>query len=120
MRTFIDETGMEWTAWEVRPGLALAGVIERRSGADRRGSPPPDPVIERRGWRDRRRQAARLARVLGATIAAGWLVFQMGGVRRRLTPVPPGWEQLADRELAALCRRAAPAPVAAALAPELG
>jgi hypothetical protein len=108
MRVFVDENGAEWTAWEVRPGLTLSEQVERRGAGDRRVSAAPDPVIERRRG-DRRVATRRLARGLGAALVGGWLAFQAGALRRRLVPVPQGWEHLSDAELADLCRRAAPA-----------
>jgi hypothetical protein len=50
------------------------------------------------------------------TVAAGngntggriesWLTFESGTARRRLTPIPNGWERATDDELAALCSTA--------------
>jgi len=39
-------------------------------------------------------------------VPAGWLAFEGGGVRKRLTPIPPGWEQCDDTALEALCASA--------------
>jgi hypothetical protein len=110
MRVFIDRSGVEWTAWEVRPGATRFGGAERRGGPDRRVMAAPDPVIERRRGPDRRAPARRLAVGLAVALAGGWLAFQAGPIRRRLAPAPEGWQQLADAELAALCDRAAAAP----------
>lgn len=101
--------GAEWTVWEVRPGQFIVGAPEQRSGQDRRVAPAPDPVIERRRRADRRIQAQRSAVGVGVDLARGWLTFQSGAVRRRLAPIPSGWQELPDVELAVLCRSAAPA-----------
>lgn len=42
--------------------------------------------------------------------AAGWLAFQTGDERRRLTPIPEGWEHCTDAQLARMCARARPTP----------
>ena len=109
MRVFADATGAEWIVWEVRPEKVLFGRVERRVGTDRRLLGAPDPVIERRRAAERRTGApGQEERVLPS--AGGWLAFQSGTTRRRLVPVPPGWRDLSDDELAALCHRATPAP----------
>jgi hypothetical protein len=110
MRVFVDENGAEWTAFEVRPGLTLPEQTERRRAGDRRVSAAPEPVIERRWRGDRRVATRRLARGIGAALVGGWVAFQAGPQRRRLAPVPDGWQRLSDAELAGLCRQAAPAP----------
>ena len=45
---------------------------------------------------------------LNPDLARGWLSFESGNDRRRLAPIPSGWETVDDEELAALCRRALP------------
>jgi hypothetical protein len=110
MRVFLDDAGSEWVVWEVRPEKALFGRVDRRVGIDRRLVAAPDPVIERRLGIERRVRTRRLDRARGAEGLGGWLAFQCGTTRRRLVPVPPGWRELPDAELVALCRRAAPAP----------
>jgi len=36
----------------------------------------------------------------------GWLCFESGIAKRRLTPVPPGWSAMSDRDVLGLLRRA--------------
>ena len=36
----------------------------------------------------------------------GWLTFESGDDRRRLAPIPDGWERASDEQLQALCARA--------------
>ena len=50
------------------------------------------------------------ARDLSPELADGWLSFDCGLDRRRLAPIPSGWESLDDEELAELCRRAVSTP----------
>lgn len=38
----------------------------------------------------------------------GWLVFESPRERRRLSPVPRGWEELPDQRLLHLCEQARP------------
>ena len=106
MRTFVDEQGTEWTAWEVRPGVGSLARPERRAG-DRRRETAPEPVVERRRTPDRRVRASR-ARAALVPRNAGWLAFQAGTVRRRLVPIPSDWDEMSDVELRALCRSATP------------
>jgi hypothetical protein len=41
--------------------------------------------------------------------ANGWLTFESGHEKRRLAPVPPGWDRLPPARLELLCRLAQPA-----------
>lgn len=40
------------------------------------------------------------------TLRRGWLTFEAGPRRRRLAPIPDGWEDASDAELSAYCARA--------------
>ena len=87
-REFLDESGARWEVWEVKPAL-----IERRLLADA-------PVeIDRRTTPRKRAPVADDLRF-------GWLVFQSSAVKRRLAPVPQGWERLDDPGLRELLGRA--------------
>ena len=87
-REFRDESGAEWEVWEVRPAL-----VERRILNDA----PMDA--------DRRTTSHRRAPVAD-DLRFGWLVFQSGSAKRRLAPVPTGWEKLDRDGLTALLTRA--------------
>jgi hypothetical protein len=41
--------------------------------------------------------------------AEGWLCFECGDDRRRLSPIPKGWARASDATLEAYCRSATPA-----------
>jgi hypothetical protein len=99
--------GVLWQVWSVIPGIRQDD--ERRRGRDRRS---PDPVFRYRGP-DRRVSADRRGHTtaVSAGFAAGWLVFQAPHERRRLAPIPPGWENLSSDDLARLCERASPVPL---------
>ena len=95
-RTFTDSAGRYWEVWTVHP----ANVERRRDESDE--------ALTLRVERERRRE--RQYRVkLGTDWANGWLAFQTGDEKRRLTPIPGGWESASDRELEALCESAVPA-----------
>lgn len=103
LRSFTAPDGSKWQAWEVVPPrrfdpprlgerrgqdvLRYTGP-ERRKGERRRAPPPPE--------------------VVAPGYERGWLCFQWGKQKRRLAPVPDGWEGRADAELVELWRRARP------------
>jgi len=47
-------------------------------------------------------------RVLPDAMADGWLCFESGALKRRLHPIPRGWESWSEDELRMRCRLAAP------------
>src|SRR5919201_2682500 len=75
-RTFVDDSGIRWTVWEVQPEWA-----ERRS-AERRTSQATRPSAEeRRSGRDRRGapDPSEVRVPLSAGLGSGWLVFESPG-----------------------------------------
>jgi hypothetical protein len=108
-RSFTDQTGREWQAWDVMPERT-----DRRVTADRRSSPNSDrrSQSDRREAGNRRRNQRRLVpdrravsrqpSRLPRSYADGWLCFECGSEKRRLVPVPNGWDRLPDEELAHL------------------
>lgn len=104
LRTFLSSKGVLWHVWSVIPGSRQED--ERRRGYERRS---PDPVLaykgpERRAGADRRRRAT----LFSAALAAGWLTFESPTERRRLMPIPPGWDASSDARLEQLCNQAQP------------
>lgn len=97
-KAFVDAQRRRWDVWDVHPA-----AIERRTGLDRRRAPRADRP-ERRVQVERRRMR------LAPELRQGWLCFECAGERRRLAPIPSGWELLPEPELAVLCLRATPAP----------
>jgi hypothetical protein len=90
-RTFRDDEGREWDAWEVVPT-----AVERRlarNGATRRA------MAERR-----RVQQNRV--LVPDELQRGWLAFQSGTDRKRLTPIPRGWAEMSEAALNDLLKRA--------------
>lgn len=103
-RIFRDDQGTEWTVIGVVPKAS-----DRRAGEDRRRTVAPDVVVERRRAPDRRLRSRARALLTGG-LEGGWLCFLAGDVRRRIAPIPSGWEGLSDRELAQLLARAVVVP----------
>ena len=107
-RTFVDDTGVPWNVWEVRPQWG-----ERRTGTDRRTRSADDegvdpPVLEQRRGADRRQGGASSVRrvKLANGFSGGWLIFESGEERRRLSPIPNDWQSAPPEELSAFCSRA--------------
>ncbi len=89
VRSVLDAAGVEWQVWEVRPSWA-----GRRTPAE--GMPPVGPPRPS----------------LAPHLEAGWLAFQSPrGERRRIVPIPEGWEALDDPGLLRLLTRAEVQPV---------
>ena len=107
-RAFTDAAGTDWQVWAVTPQWA-----DRRSAVPRRSRSIDDPdvdppVIEHRRQPDRRQgrpDQFRRVRLAGG-LENGWLAFESSGERRRLAPIPAGWEAVSERELDQLCRSA--------------
>ena len=107
-RSFVDKTGVPWDVWEVRPQWA-----DRRTNGDRRQRSVDDegvdpPVLEQRRGRDRRQSENNGQRrvKLANGFSGGWLIFESGAERRRLSPIPTDWESAPPDQLSALCSRA--------------
>jgi hypothetical protein len=94
-REFMDSCRVEWSVWFV-----AASRSERRERDTRRS--------EERAKGDRRRrcEARPLRMRVSAPMAGGWLCFESATEKRRLMPVPPGWQRMSDRGLEELCARA--------------
>lgn len=94
-REFRDPFGIRWEVWEVQPAL-----LERRTGADGTSADLD------------RRTTARKRAPVAHELRFGWLVFEAEGAegseasKRRLAPVPSGWEKLDDEGLSGLLARA--------------
>jgi len=110
-RRFKDRQGKLWDVWQVHPSQAerrfsqrrqnqeeLTDTAQRRSGLDRRESETPH---SRKGDPAHRPLVA-------AEFAYGWLCFETFGEKRRLAPVPEGWERADDETIEQWCRVAKP------------
>ncbi len=100
-RTFVDTTGTEWQAWDIIPQLG-----ERRSAVvDRRMVSVP-PAADRRNHVRRVGPSKRAS--LRGIYAQGWLCFDSGIEKRRLSPIPNDWATCGEDELEAYVRSAEP------------
>ena len=90
-RTFTDSGGRRWEVWLVTPAAAERRKVDRRAG--RGQSEMPGGLAERRHTPDRRRSPYRRQVVVASEFTDGWLCFESDGEKRRLAPVPPGWDQ---------------------------
>jgi hypothetical protein len=101
-RTFVDSNGAYWQVWDSQP----TRVERRLRGSDRRNHKPfVWTGSERRNGTDRRMTAQRRI-TLNEGYGAGWLTFESLDEKRRLIPIPSGWEALSQTELRLLCAKA--------------
>ncbi len=99
-RTFEDSAGTEWQVWDVVPRLT-----ERRLGeTDRRVDITPIAFADRR--RDERRLSNNHRTVLRGQYAHGWLCFDNGQDKKRLSPIPTDWTGVDEHTLEAYLRAA--------------
>jgi hypothetical protein len=80
LRGFTDSTGVEWRVWEVFPTQA--------------GFTTPSEVLTQKP--------------LLPAFANGWLCFESAHQKRRLAPIPQGWEFHDGPRLEQMCREADP------------
>jgi hypothetical protein len=101
-RTFVDKDGAYWQVWDSQPSK-----VERRlSGDDRRHLRHlPWGGSERRSGNDRRSVNQRRI-TLSSGYGRGWLTFESLVEKRRLVPIPSGWEHASNSLLRALCEQA--------------
>ena len=110
LREFTDTTGRVWQAWNTVPGNPHEAVMfatsarllaesDRRVTGEYRNTPGGhvSPGLEQ-----------------------GWLTFQAGEDKRRLSPIPTDWATATDAELARYLERAAPVHLSDAAARLLG
>lgn len=103
-RTFTDPRGIRWEVWLVLPAAAERRAAERRVLADRRRESRA-VAKERRVAVDRRHYTHRRLGV-APVFSNGWLCFESDEEKRRLAPVPPGWDNADAGELQAWCQAA--------------
>ena len=79
--------GRAWDVWEVYPS-----AVEQRMSGEYPAVDGGAPTPEKREVRIR----------VPSALQDGWLAFQSGTDRRRLTPIPERWVTLDDAELVRL------------------
>lgn len=101
-RTFVDRTGSYWQVWDSQPTR-----VERRLTTGDRRQPRYRPWggTERRVGEDRRVVSQRRI-MLSEGYGGGWLTFESLTEKRRLIPIPSGWEEMSNEELRVLCQKA--------------
>lgn len=104
-RIFTDSTGSEWQVWDIVPQLS-----ERRDSGERerRVAIVPIEFADRRragGGMSRRQTVARRA-LLRGSYSQGWLCFDNGSEKRRLTPIPNDWTTCSDELIETYMRHA--------------
>ena len=81
LRGFKDPAGVEWRVWEVIPSKAGMETSSRTQARTSLSSTP---------------------------YANGWLCFESGSEKRRLAPIPEGWELRPQAAIAELLQQATP------------
>ena len=90
-RTFLDARGKRWEVWLVTPAAAERRKVDRRATAG--GAEPFTSGPERRKTPERRRAPFHRSTAVSSEYSEGWLCFESEGEKRRLAPVPPGWDE---------------------------
>jgi len=98
-RQFSDDDGVTWIVWDVHPDDLGRTTYDRRSGPLSVDAPRSDV-------------SRRHERAVHPELRNGWLCFQAGAEKRRLTPIPADWNELPDEALRGMLRAATPAPPA--------
>jgi hypothetical protein len=89
LREFRDRHGVSWSVCDVYP----EGCERRRHRSD------PGYVGPERRVREETRDRSSVRE----GFERGWLVFDSRAERRRLVPIPDGWERLSPARLERLC-----------------
>ena len=104
-RTFKDRQGKIWDVWQVHPSAAERRFTQRRTNVEQRSD-----EVERRSGLERRLGEIKDSRApVAAEFAYGWLCFETIGEKRRLAPVPEGWDRADDETIEQWCCVAKPA-----------
>jgi len=81
LRGFVDSMGIEWRVWEVIPSRAAMETSPRTQSRTSLSATP---------------------------YANGWLCFESESEKRRLAPIPAGWESGSPGEMTTLLSQAIP------------
>lgn len=101
-RTFVDTDGTYWQVWD-----SQSTRMERRAAVEDRRNLKRFPWrgVERRSGVDRRSVSQKRI-TLAEGYGRGWLTFESVGEKRRLIPIPGGWEDSSNAELRVMCEQA--------------
>lgn len=90
--------------WQVHPSAAERRFVQRRTKEEDRTD-----SSERRSGNERRTGAAKKARAnIAEEFTYGWLCFECRDEKRRLAPVPEGWDRADDETIEQWCCVAKP------------
>jgi hypothetical protein len=98
-RTFLDSTGRRWEVWLVTPAAAERRKADRRATAAAQGEISAG-FADRRHTPERRKNPFRRNVEVATEYSQGWLCFESEGEKRRLAPVPQGWDESGPDRLA--------------------
>ncbi|MDQ3674916.1 MAG: hypothetical protein M3365_11120 [Gemmatimonadota bacterium] len=107
-KLFDAPDGTKWEVWVVMPTAAERRQVQRRKVSSAlSGYRGP----ERRISVDRRREDSSGRTLVSPGFEHGWLCFESAsGEKRRLVPIPDGWESATPEELWAWCESANEVP----------
>lgn len=97
-RTFLDSAGKRWEVWLVTPAAAERRKADRRAAASR--AEGFAGFADRRRTPERRKSPFRRTVEVASEYSKGWLCFEGEDEKRRLAPVPEGWEEAGPDRLA--------------------
>lgn len=98
-RTFLDSTGKRWEVWLVTPAAAERRKADRRAASAR--AEGYEGFADRRRTPERRKNPFRRTIEVATEYSGGWLCFESEGEKRRLAPVPEGWEEAGPDRMSA-------------------
>ncbi|MFL5595042.1 MAG: hypothetical protein ACJ78M_05980 [Gemmatimonadaceae bacterium] len=90
-RTFLDPQGKRWEVWLVTPAAAERRRVDRRVASG--SAEEIEGFADRRRTPERRKNTFRRTITVATEYSEGWLCFESEGDKRRLAPVPDGWEE---------------------------
>ena len=99
-RTFHDSSGKRWEVWLVTPAAAERRKVDRRASTGQTPEAFEGFADRRRHTTDRRKNTFRRNVAVASEFSEGWLCFECEGEKRRLAPVPGGWDQAGPDRLA--------------------
>jgi hypothetical protein len=82
----------------VTPAAAERRKVDRRAATS--DESPFQGEFDRRRTPERRRGPFRRSISVASEYSNGWLCFESEGEKRRLAPVPPGWDEAGPEKLA--------------------
>ena len=109
-RTFKDKDGRIWDVWQVHPSAAERRFVQRRVSDDERGDAPERRTGEERREGEKPQPLAISRATIAPEFTYGWLCFETVGEKRRLAPVPEGWDRADDETIEQWCCGAKPVP----------